>query len=566
MFTRYNQTKTILIALIAFLCTSCGGSGGGGSSYEISTDVAEVKFNFYAGDTDSKSENVIVSFKGDGVIVGYPPGEPEPFWLDIETVTSSTTKATFKLTAQYNDFFTDPGVYSVDLRFLTGKEDGSQIEYEEVTVTLTVKEIPEPLSFSIHPSSNDLMQAINISDYILNDELSTWELISSDVTWLTLDQSSGTTASETLPELIIKKDDLVANDAGKIHKGTLTIVINNGSISQQEITIQVNAFIQALSTEINDSTANEFHFTIDEAAMSVSNQKLFFVDQDARNVYTVDIKTGETVSYYDFTKTPQSINVSPNGQYLYVALKNNEDSYEVDFEGAIAVIDLETDVIINNFLIKILPNDIEGNDQGLVFVSAANGQHTTLNSYNAFNGELDLIADSVYQGALLSLSATQNSVYAVDTGLSPQNLYHYTPGNGELNEQESPFHGSYQIGDNLWTGVNDELILTPSGNLFDQNTLDYESTIASKLTNTIIDVAVDKVNNKLLVLEGYFSHNWRDNSDDREGLRISSFDLPEFDNNKLVSESAVNPQFIFSLNGEILIIEKHDSHYQLQKI
>jgi len=126
----------VLLALLAL--SACGGGGGGGgtggTTYSISLSQNTLSFSgvFSA---DPQHQSIVVSFVGDGVVVGTLPGQTKPDWLTVGAPAQSTSPVTVDVVAS---MLTTPGSYSTTLRFATGKADGSQVVYKDVTINLQV--------------------------------------------------------------------------------------------------------------------------------------------------------------------------------------------------------------------------------------------------------------------------------------------------------------------------------------------------------------------------------------------------------------------------------------------
>ncbi|MEJ6475931.1 hypothetical protein [Pseudoalteromonas piscicida] len=131
----------MLVLTCTLLLSSCGGSGQETKKepgvtiqdgYSISIDKTEVDFVYNYRDGGSDAIFVNVSFKGDGVLVGYPEGsEHLQDWLTVETVTSDSSTVTFKIDWKYNGGI---GLESGVLRFVTGSAQKKKEIYTDLKV------------------------------------------------------------------------------------------------------------------------------------------------------------------------------------------------------------------------------------------------------------------------------------------------------------------------------------------------------------------------------------------------------------------------------------------------
>ncbi len=142
--SRIRALRALAPVLFAFVLAACGGGGGGGSSgggggggtsYSISVSPTTVALNALT-NGPAVTQNVTVSFVGEGVIVGTLPGIAVPGWLSVGTVSQTTNSAVFSLNATTSGI---PGTYPITLRFVTGKADGSSTVYTDVPVTFVLQ-------------------------------------------------------------------------------------------------------------------------------------------------------------------------------------------------------------------------------------------------------------------------------------------------------------------------------------------------------------------------------------------------------------------------------------------
>ena len=127
--------RIAILLTAAVLATACGGGGGGangGPSYSISVSPSSVALNGVRGATPA-DQAVVVTFRGDGVVIGTLPGQTIPAWLSVSAPSQSTSPVTVHISAASS---TQPGNYSTTLRFATGKTDGSNVVYKDVPVAL----------------------------------------------------------------------------------------------------------------------------------------------------------------------------------------------------------------------------------------------------------------------------------------------------------------------------------------------------------------------------------------------------------------------------------------------
>lgn len=144
--------------------SGCGGSGQETkkepgttiqNGYSISIDKTVVDFVYNYKDGGSDAIFVNVSFKGDGVLVGYPEGsEHLQDWLTVETITSGSSSATFKIDWKNNG---GVGLKSGVLRFVTGSVKEKKEIYTDLMVNYIFEDdlVISVDSLNIGPDSNE---------------------------------------------------------------------------------------------------------------------------------------------------------------------------------------------------------------------------------------------------------------------------------------------------------------------------------------------------------------------------------------------------------------------------
>lgn len=123
-----------LLAVLLMTLISCG--GGGGASYSLSVDPASVSFAAEQHGLSPAGQSIRASFKGDGIVVGYPVGVAQPSWLGASLTSSTSDSATVSL--QILDTALSPGTHTTTLRFVTGKSDGTHLVTKDVPISFRV--------------------------------------------------------------------------------------------------------------------------------------------------------------------------------------------------------------------------------------------------------------------------------------------------------------------------------------------------------------------------------------------------------------------------------------------
>ena len=179
-------TRAFLLTIASFLA-ACGGGGGGGGDGGRNTSSISLDKTTITLTTDAPSQSVVVTFRGDGVVVGTPPGTTLPSWLSANAPATATSPVSVTVSA-FGPM--PPGRYATTLRFATGKADGTNVVFQDVSVTFTVDHLLSPAA--LRPDTTAGTPGPGVSSVLsLVTAGATWEA-SSNQPWLTVAPASGT--------------------------------------------------------------------------------------------------------------------------------------------------------------------------------------------------------------------------------------------------------------------------------------------------------------------------------------------------------------------------------------
>jgi hypothetical protein len=169
---------------------SCGGGGGGGSGprYSIQVAPASVRFDAERSASLPASQQLSVNFVGDGVIVGYPPGVASASWLSVNAPSSAQSPVTVTLSVTSTGLV--PGTYTTNLRFASGKADGSSVVTQDVAVTYV---LTDPIKLSATALQFDAIAGQSLARTVaISGSNLRWSATGSQP-WLTVSPASGST-------------------------------------------------------------------------------------------------------------------------------------------------------------------------------------------------------------------------------------------------------------------------------------------------------------------------------------------------------------------------------------
>lgn len=183
----------------------CGGGGSNGPAYSVDASPASLSFTMEQGGLLPTAKALNVTFKGDGLVVGYPTGTPVPDWLSVSLV--SSTAASASLAVQVTNTGMVPGTYTTTLRLVTGKADGSQYVNKDIPVSCQVIEGLHATTNSLAFTAVDGQVPADQTISMASDQTPyAWSLTVEPVNggptdWLVLSSSSGTgqTSPVSLP-------------------------------------------------------------------------------------------------------------------------------------------------------------------------------------------------------------------------------------------------------------------------------------------------------------------------------------------------------------------------------
>lgn len=213
--------------LPALLALGCGGGGGSAQpAYSVDVSPSSLSFTATQGGTSPSPKTLQVSYKGDGLVVGYPVGVPDPGWLSVEVASLTTSTAT--LTVHPLVTYLGPGTYTTTLRVVTGKSDGSQYVYKDIPVSCQVleglKSLTASLAFTTDEGAAPAPKTISLSSgqvpYSWTASVEAFQGGPTD--WLQLSTTSGTSQT-TATTLEVRA---LARPQGSY---SATVVIKDGS-------------------------------------------------------------------------------------------------------------------------------------------------------------------------------------------------------------------------------------------------------------------------------------------------------------------------------------------------
>ena len=359
----------------------------------------------------------------------------------------------------------------------------------------------------------------------------------------------------------------------------INVLPSSGTIpveGQSEVTVNINR--DALITEAHPmlyvTVADKVDtvFLMVEKKLSLPNDVidaeyakptdlLVYVGSDATlNIYHPEARS---ISSIPLSYAPLCVSVSPDGTKAVVGHDAHVTYVDLLTESVLTTNDISCDagdiVLTDDAWTYVFPSHYSERHIHCINVSTTHAPETLHTGY------------SIYYGTKAKLHPSGKFIYGADNGLSPSNIEKYDiQGGTAVYLYESPYHGDYGMGGNLWCDENGERLFTKVGTVFKTNEQqNMDMVYNGKITlegspRGILWMEQLNVKNELyLVLENsntydgitYPPYVYVYNSDNltyKTKIRIEDFFVGTEDNHTIY---VANPYFVFAnSNGEELYV------------
>ena len=286
-----------------------------------------------------------------------------------------------------------------------------------------------------------------------------------------------------------------------------------------------------------------------DALMDSSNSYIYLTDMDNKKVHRVNYATGEDISISLDIK-PERMTIKDN--LLYVTLVKKAHSayvFDKDQEGAIAVVDLRSFSVIDQFDVAIDPYDIAVKD-GYIYISSGSGQHTKLKSYSLRSKE-EVAYSGIDDADFIEMHPTLDRIYAFTSAVSPIDAYAYNIADGKFVEKSYPggynsiYHGDYPLKNKFALSPEGEYIYNYSGTIFKSDaSVKNDMKYVGSLDESFNAIAFD------LYSETVYT------ATDKETINIYDY----ITSNKLKTVKVKgNPEYLFFKDQNLISVTKYDN-------
>jgi hypothetical protein len=325
------------------------------------------------------------------------------------------------------------------------------------TVTFTSNGTPSstilPVMVSVAPAPRAMMRLSRLvfvgsetrSFYLINPGKGTldWSVSAKD-NWLTTSPASGSVpASDSI------RIDVTANAAAAPAppaSGSVTIASN----SVDGTPLRLNADLIGSAPALGVSHLD--HDVVD-AEYSIASGLLLIVSSSPNRLFVYDLEVGGSWSV-DLPLAGCCVSVRPDGRFAVVA-----------HDGLLTYVDLVSRQIVQSFPTTTDAIDVVLASNGWAYVFPRTDQWVEIHGINLTTGA-ESNGSTIFAGTRAKLHPAGAFMYGV-WFLSPADIEKYDIRAGRpTHAGDSPYHGDYPIGYNLWMSQDGSRILTETGRIF----------------------------------------------------------------------------------------------------
>lgn len=444
-------------------------------------------------------------------------------WLTLSR-TSGTLAAGQKTTITATCIRNNMDIGTYNSSFIINSN--SEVAVQPVTVSMTV-----PRLVILEISQQNVTFDYLTSTITLNLKNSgncsfDWSAVAGN--YIRLDKSSGALGKAETTDIIISAD------RSNLQSGTFqsTIVFTYNQNSSYTTAVSIKNFV---------NTKWLFDRNIVDAEFCRATNKIVIIstNPDRLSVIDPDQKTIESVSLHT---TPRCVSISRNGHYAAVG-----------HNGMISYINMDTKTLEKEFLVGCDVLDVILTTSGWIYAFPVRDQWTRLSCVNTTTGVVTLqTGNSIYAGEVGALHPSESWIYAADNGISPDDIEKFSIGTGTAALlYDSPYHGDYPMGGNLWFSEDGDRIFTRARTVLRTSTdkasdMIYNGTVAC--SNNIKTLFHSKVIDKFFLVTQTYNSSYTEQIPSQEVLvfnysylnYISKYTLEQF----VVPTSSTTAKFV----------------------
>lgn len=353
----------------------------------------------------------------------------------------------------------------------------------------------------------------------------------------------------------------------------ITITVNKDKLPASSNNVSKITFIasgKTYQTEVN-IISQEFGVldrNVVDAVFAKHTNEIVFISNAPKSITKLNPITNQSTSI-DFNLVP-----------LCLAISEDNKTAVVGCNAKIIVVDLENMVTKKVLLLDIKVTSISIAPNNFAYTLTDGNSFNYLTEINLTTGSFKKNQEYLYSGAISKLHPNGRWLYLADNFVSPSDVRKFSLAESGVSTYlyDSPYHGDYNIGGNLWFNSSGDRILTGSVFLTSSDNKDEDLKYAGSLdlpkiefyTSRIWSAAYSDSNNKwYLSLAGNYS-------DIKFLEKIYVYDSESFELDKTIdintfidengNVTATEPRFIFNDDSNIyaLVKEQNRDKWALQ--
>jgi hypothetical protein len=198
------------------------------------------------------------------------------------------------------------------------------------------------------------------------------------------------------------------------------------------------------------------NFRVIDAEYSNQLDRIVMVAANPDTLHALDPLSGEDVTVA-LPLPATSVSVGPDGMYAAVG-----------HDGYISYIDLAQGLLLSTYTVSTDVLDIVLAGNGYIYAFPRQDQWERIRCIELATGNETLhTGNFVYAGTLARLHPDGAAIYGADNGLSPSDIEKYAITAGTADYlYDSPYHGTYSMGGELWFTEHGARIITRNANVF----------------------------------------------------------------------------------------------------
>ena len=321
-----NLYQCILFCLFTAMLSACGGGSDDESTlYSISANTSEISFSNEFLQESQDSFKVEVTFKGNGLLVGFAPGSQAVGWLNYRTENVTNSSATLYIDVVNADII-QANTYNTKLRLSTGDVDDVTLVHHDIDVSLLVWQLTtDKTSLSFRGTLGD--STIAKQSLTLTSENNQWTA-ETDVDWLNIDVSEG------LGDQIIEvSTDISQLTSSQLYQGHITLTeVTSGDTKQVPVELGLdNIYVFSSQPAL----------LLSKTANTQANNKTILINTNSP--LPVPWQASTNVNWLTLTQLPES-------NLLQVSINESIELSEALHQAEITIKAVNNDLVISDII------------------------------------------------------------------------------------------------------------------------------------------------------------------------------------------------------------------------